>query len=103
MIPHKIIKWHKSLPPLVPVRYADWLRRTPANLYASAVNVVVRGMMINANAIQAKRTHRNELIFFQAEDGIRDVERSRGLGDVYKRQQLLLCIIKLTVVIYKHP
>ena len=27
-----------------------------------------------------------ERIFFQAEDGIRDVERSRGLGDVYKRQ-----------------
>ena len=27
-------------------------------------------------------------IFFQAEDGIRDVERSRGLGDVYKRQFL---------------
>eukprot|EP00831_Metopus_contortus_P041349 TRINITY_DN32442_c0_g1_i1.p1 TRINITY_DN32442_c0_g1~~TRINITY_DN32442_c0_g1_i1.p1 ORF type:complete len:224 (-),score=47.70 TRINITY_DN32442_c0_g1_i1:15-686(-) len=27
--------------------------------------------------------------FFQAEDGIRDVERSRGLGDVYKRQALL--------------
>ena len=26
--------------------------------------------------------------FFQAEDGIRDVERSRGLGDVYKRQNL---------------
>ena len=25
-------------------------------------------------------------LFFQAEDGIRDVERSRGLGDVYKRQ-----------------
>ena len=25
-------------------------------------------------------------VFFQAEDGIRDVERSRGLGDVYKRQ-----------------
>ena len=24
--------------------------------------------------------------FFQAEGGIRDVERSRGLGDVYKRQ-----------------
>ena len=24
--------------------------------------------------------------FFQAEDGIRGVERSRGLGDVYKRQ-----------------
>ena len=26
--------------------------------------------------------------FFQAEDGIRDVERSRGLGDVYKRQAI---------------
>ena len=27
--------------------------------------------------------------FFQAEDGIRDLVRSRGLGDVYKRQ--LIC------------
>ena len=26
--------------------------------------------------------------FFQAEDGIRDLVRSRGLGDVYKRQML---------------
>eukprot|EP00656_Telonema_subtile_P005727 TRINITY_DN12618_c0_g1_i1.p2 TRINITY_DN12618_c0_g1~~TRINITY_DN12618_c0_g1_i1.p2 ORF type:complete len:126 (-),score=51.17 TRINITY_DN12618_c0_g1_i1:95-472(-) len=30
--------------------------------------------------------------FFQAEDGIRDLVRSRGLGDVYKRQQLLLAM-----------
>ena len=28
--------------------------------------------------------------FFQAEDGIRDLVRSRGLGDVYKRQVLFL-------------
>ena len=28
--------------------------------------------------------------FFQAEDGIRDLVRSRGLGDVYKRQRLWL-------------
>ena len=28
--------------------------------------------------------------FFQAEDGIRDLVRSRGLGDVYKRQVLKL-------------
>ena len=27
------------------------------------------------------------VFFFQAEDGIRDLVRSRGLGDVYKRQQ----------------
>ena len=28
------------------------------------------------------------VFFFQAEDGIRDLVRSRGLGDVYKRQKL---------------
>ncbi len=28
------------------------------------------------------------VFFFQAEDGIRDVLGSRGLGDVYKRQFL---------------
>ena len=32
---------------------------------------------------------RSRCFFFQAEDGIRDVERSRGLGDVYKRQIFL--------------
>ena len=30
--------------------------------------------------------------FFQAEDGIRDLVRSRGLGDVYKRQRKCLLI-----------
>ena len=29
---------------------------------------------------------RSRFFFFQAEDGIRDLVRSRGLGDVYKRQ-----------------
>ena len=29
------------------------------------------------------------MFFFQAEDGIRDLVRSRGLGDVYKRQLTL--------------
>ena len=29
-------------------------------------------------------------MFFQAEDGIRDRSPSRGLGDVYKRQALLM-------------
>ena len=28
------------------------------------------------------------VVCFQAEDGIRDLVRSRGLGDVYKRQML---------------
>ena len=30
---------------------------------------------------------RDVFFFFQAEDGIRDLVRSRGLGDVYKRQE----------------
>ena len=29
----------------------------------------------------------DRVVFFQAEDGIRDLVRSRGLGDVYKRQE----------------
>ena len=33
------------------------------------------------------------VFFFQAEDGIRDLVRSRGLGDVYKRQILHLVIL----------
>ena len=35
--------------------------------------------------------------FFQAEDGIRDLVRSRGLGDVYKRQGLTIMDIALTL------
>ena len=39
-------------------------------------------------------------LFFQAEDGIRDLVRSRGLGDVYKRQPVaqLLCMSLLIIV-----
>ena len=39
-------------------------------------------MVVRAKAYYAF----NYLFFFQAEDGIRDLVRSRGLGDVYKRQ-----------------
>ena len=35
------------------------------------------------------RQNRKYWFFFQAEDGIRDLVRSRGLGDVYKRQALI--------------
>ena len=37
-------------------------------------------------------------LFFQAEDGIRDLVRSRGLGDVYKRQVICLCLFKYRVL-----
>ena len=31
--------------------------------------------------------------FFQAEDGIRDAQESRGLGDVYKRQTIMCAMM----------
>ena len=37
--------------------------------------------------------------FFQAEDGIRDLVRSRGLGDVYKRQLLSQLLLQLGAVL----
>ena len=42
------------------------------------------------------------LFFFQAEDGIRDLVRSRGLGDVYKRQMysFILVISLLKAVLF---
>ena len=36
---------------------------------------------------------------FQAEDGIRDLVRSRGLGDVYKRQALRLATWDSTIAL----
>ena len=36
-------------------------------------------------------------IFFQAEDGIRDAQVARGLGDVYNRQQLALALRRVGV------
>ena len=36
--------------------------------------------------VRQVRLQLDVFFFFQAEDGIRDLVRSRGLGDVYKRQ-----------------
>ena len=41
--------------------------------------------------------------FFQAEDGIRDLVRSRGLGDVYKRQGLGYLQEYTLVTVVKQP
>ena len=37
--------------------------------------------------------------FVQAEDGIRDLVRSRGLGDVYKRQALMSALPTLRSIV----
>ena len=49
--------------------------------------------------LKEKKEGVREVFFFQAEDGIRDLVRSRGLGDVYKRQsgycpRLYACVRK---------
>ena len=36
--------------------------------------------------------------FFQAEDGIRDAQESRGLGDVYKRQFVTMASAKAPIL-----
>ena len=43
------------------------------------VGSVIRGYVVMCGGLEL-------VFFFQAEDGIRDLVRSRGLGDVYKRQ-----------------
>ena len=42
-------------------------------------------------------------MFFQAEDGIRGVERSRGLGDVYKRQGNVSTRVQNSLVFTVNP
>ena len=44
---------------------------------------------VSATAVQDDRSG------WQAEDGIRVLRMSRGLGDVYKRQELFQCITVL--------
>ena len=43
-------------------------------------------LLVRATRTDALAVVLSMLFFFQAEDGIRDLVRSRGLGDVYKRQ-----------------
>ncbi|MCD8653760.1 hypothetical protein LUB14_16335, partial [Klebsiella pneumoniae] len=48
-------------------------------------------------AADVKKSRRLEIVlffFFQTKNGIRDQPRSRGLGDVYKRQIRLSCNTK---------
>ena len=42
--------------------------------------------MLKSVTLKIEDRKRTRCTFVQAEDGIRDLVRSRGLGDVYKRQ-----------------
>ena len=59
--------------------------------YIPTINIssLLDGKFVSKEAkktIQSIKKACVEVGFFQAEDGIRDLVRSRGLGDVYKRQ-----------------
>ncbi len=56
--------------------------RDPSVLNEKMIDIVARLSI----SLCIDRCLRYFVFFFQAEDGIRDVERSRGLGDVNKRQ-----------------
>ena len=43
------------------------------------------------------------VVFFQAEDGIRDLVRSRGLGDVYKRQMHFTAVGPASIYRFVRP
>ncbi len=51
-------------------------------------NVHQRGQKGEKSTSQEESVVIGKFFFFQAEDGIRDVERSRGVGDVYKGKGL---------------
>ncbi len=42
---------------------------------------------------------RYRYFFFQAEEGIRDLVRSRGLGDVYERQVVVVVVVVVVMVV----
>ena len=50
------------------------------------VYVMLCYLLVNESCYYDRCVFMLFFFFFQAEDGIRDLVRSRGLGDVYKRQ-----------------
>ena len=48
--------------------------------------MLIPALVFSFSCLRAEAYIRSLLFFFQAEDGIRCLVRSRGLGDVYKRQ-----------------
>ena len=52
-------------------------------------SVVMYAELVLCVLIIVRRVIGASVVFVQAEDGIRDLVRSRGLGDVYKRQGLV--------------
>ena len=57
-----------------------------SGVYINARPLYERGLTRSCTVGVTEPTISNFVLFFQAEDGIRDLVRSRGLGDVYKRQ-----------------
>ena len=56
------------------------------SLYSPTTLVATLFVIVDTTLPCVGHGHFGCVFFFQAEDGIRDLVRSRGLGDVYKRQ-----------------
>ena len=53
-----------------------------------AYNADSNSIKMAGGSVRGRMHHLIGALAFQAEDGIRDAQESRGLGDVYKRQSL---------------
>ena len=53
----------------------------------SVINTPLIHLLLNREAFLITFYGICRVFFFQAEDGIRDAQEARGLGDVYKRQE----------------
>ena len=72
------------MPIFLEVNHRAQAKHIPRLIRNDPNTLVDRAVRENHQSLQAIMNE--TVLLIQAEDGIRDVERSRGLGDVYKRQ-----------------
>jgi len=68
------------------VHFSDLIVSCGYTVYLMKVGSVLDSQPRLLGFFVVSLSHAILFFFFQAEDGIRDLVRSRGLGDVYKRQ-----------------
>ena len=88
---------HVNLIPLNPTPGSKWTASRPEAQDEFVRILSSRKIAVTVRDTRGGKQNRNlpdwKAVFFQAEDGIRDLVRSRGLGDVYKRQLRRRCVL----------
>ena len=95
---------------ILPVSYTH-LRAHETDSYLVCRLLIEKSFwVVTARCTARPGTVQTPLLFFQAEDGIRDRSPSRGLGDVYKRQfatsvnekhEINILLKKFSLVVFK--